>query len=449
MTYINGKWRQALHLEPPHGWLNDPNGLCFFGGNYHVYFQYSPDNADGSGRKCWGHYRSPDMLKWEFTGTVLFPDTTEDKDGVYSGCAVVCDDILHIFYTGNVKEDGDHDYIRSGRGANVIHVTTADGVAMSKKQILLRNCDYPNFCSCHVRDPKVWNKDGKWHMVLGARTLDDKGCVLFYTSDDLENWHYSGSDSINNFGYMWECPDLFELSGHKYLSVSPQGLEHGETVNQNVYQSGYFNYDNGLTGFTEWDMGFDFYAPQTFEAPDGRRIIIGWMGIGDIPYTNPTVPFGYQHCLTLPREITADKDGVLLQKPIRELSALRKEKQDLKDGDKVKISLPFELSAHTLKSFSVTIDNSLTLDWNEKIFEMKFTDEKFGGGRTVRKAILPECSDIKIIADKSSVEINLNGGRTVLSSRIYPENEDISVSVRNIDAEIFTLKEMEVTFLGE
>lgn len=449
MAYLNGKWRQALHLEPPCGWLNDPNGLCFFGGYYHVYFQYSPDSADGSGKKCWGHYRSPDMLKWEFTGTVLFPDTAEDKDGVYSGCAVVCDDILHIFYTGNVKEDGDHDYIRSGRGANVIHVTTKDGINMSPKEILLRNSDYPDFCSCHVRDPKVWNKDGKWHMVLGARTLDDKGCVLFYTSDDLVNWEYSKCDSIPDFGYMWECPDLFELNGHKYLSVSPQGLEHGETKYQNVYQSGYFRYDKGLKSFIEWDMGFDFYAPQTFEAPDGRRIIIGWMGIGDIPYSNPTFPLGYQHCLTLPREITADKDGTLLQNPVRELLALRQEKQTLKNGETIKTVLPIELTADVQDSFSVTLGNALCLNWDGSIFEMRFTDESFGGGRTVRKAVLSRCSDIRIIADKSSVEIYLDGGRTFLSSRMYPDTDEISVSAQGIDAEIFTLKGMEVTCLEE
>ena len=80
MSFVNGKWRQQLHLEPPEGWLNDPNGLSFFGGYYHVYFQYAPDNADGSGKKCWGHYRSRDMISWEFTGTVLFPDTPDDKD---------------------------------------------------------------------------------------------------------------------------------------------------------------------------------------------------------------------------------------------------------------------------------------------------------------------------------------------------------------------------------
>lgn len=449
MTYINGKWRQGLHLEPPQGWLNDPNGLCFFGGYYHVYFQYAPDNADGSGKKCWGHYRSPDMLKWEFTGTMLFPDTPDDKDGVYSGYAAVSGDVLHLFYTGNVKEEGDHDYITSGRGANVICVSTKDGVHMSRKEVLLRNSDYPDFCSCHVRDPKVWFENGSWHMVLGARSLDNKGCVLFYTSDDLTNWQYLGTDSVPDFGYMWECPDVFSIDGHKYLSISPQGLKHNDTKYQNVYQSGYFHYDNDLENFSEWDMGFDFYAPQTFEAPDGRRIIIGWMGIGDIPYNNPTVSLGYQHCLTIPHEISADGNGTLLQNPIRELCSLRKDSFSINDGENLTTTLPFELTAKVSGIFRISLDSFMIMSWNGNVFELRFTNEKHGGGRTVRKTLLDKCSDIRIIADKSSVEIYLDGGRIVLSSRMYPDNDRISISVNGFDAQLYELKEMEADYLGE
>ena len=436
MTYIDGKWRQFLHLEPPHGWMNDPNGLCFFNGFYHVYFQYSPADAKGGGMKCWGHYRSPDLIKWEFTGTVLFPDTAEDKDGVFSGCGVVWNDVLYLFYTGNVMEEGEHDYTRTGRGANVICVTTTDGDRMSPKKVLLRNSDYPDFCSCHVRDPKVWRENGKWHMVLGARTLEDKGCVLFYTSLDLIKWVYEGSDSIPDFGYMWECPDIFKLNGHKYLSVSPQGLRHGETKFQNVYQSGYFHYDDGIKYFTEWDMGFDFYAPQTFEAPDGRRLLIGWMGIGDIPYSNPTVALGYQHCLTLPREITADEEGNLMQNPVRELQVLRKNVRRVKDKETVTIPLPFDFTADVCGSFCLIFEDALRLNWDGSIFEMRFTDEDLGGKRTVRKTILEKCANIRIIVDKSSLEIYLDGGRKVLSSRFYPNADEIRVSMQGLEAEI-------------
>ena len=446
MAFIDGKWRQGLHLEPPQGWLNDPNGLSFFGGYYHVYFQYSPESAAGSGKKCWGHYQSSNLTNWEFTGTVLFPDIPEDRNGVYSGSAIVHQNTLHIFYTGNVKEPGDHDYIKSGRGANVIHVSTKDGIHMSPKKVLLRNSDYPSFCSCHVRDPKIWVEDGKWKMVLGARSLDDKGCVLFYESADLENWIYAGCDSIEEFGYMWECPDCFWLDGHRYLGASPQGLPHGETENQNVYQSGYFAYDKKAENFREWDMGFDFYAPQTFETEDGRRILIGWMGIGDIPYTNPTAELGYQHCLTLPRELTRDADGRLRQEPIHELNALRKNVTVL---GKKKQELPFELNASTEGPFSICLDKAVKLSYDGEIFSLTFLEEKVGAGRKVRRAKLSECSEIRLIADKSSLEIYLDKGSVVLSSRMYPAGEMVEVEAEGISPIIYPLSDMEVSYLGE
>lgn len=440
MTFIDGKWRQSLHLEPPAGWLNDPNGLCFFAGYYHVYFQYAPDCAEGSGIKCWGHYRSKDLQRWEFTGTVLFPDTPYDKDGVYSGSGIVWEDTLHLFYTGNVKEEGEHDYVTSGRGANVIHVTTKDGVTMSPKEIVLRNSDYPAFCSCHVRDPKVWRENARWYMVLGARTLQDEGCVLFYSSENLEEWTYEGSDRISDFGYMWECPDVFYKDGWRYLSVSPQGLPHGEAKYQNVYQSGYFQYDTKLQDFTEWDMGFDFYAPQTFETPDGRRILIGWMGIGDIPYTNPTTALGYQHCLTIPREITRNKEGKLLQKPIREFENLRGEKENLQAGESRRMPLPFVLEARVEEPFVIEIEEGLRLSWDGIWFQMEFTKEDLGSGRDIRKAKLTSCAKIELIADKSSVEVYLDEGRTVLSSRMYPREESITLTVKGMEADLYPLR---------
>ncbi len=437
----NGKWRQKLHLEPPTGWMNDPNGLCRFNGRYHVYFQYSPDSAEGAGDRGWGHYQSTDMLNWEFTGYVIRPDTPSDISGAYSGSAIVWDNTLHIFYTGNVLEEGAHDYIRTGRGANVITLTSRNGTDFSEKQVLLRNCDYPSFCSCHVRDPKVWRENGEFKMVLGARTLEDEGCVLYYRSQDMQHWEYAGCDTVPHFGYMWECPDHFSVDGHRYLSLSPQGLPTEALRYQNVHQSGYFKADEGLQDFEEWDYGFDFYAPQSFEAPDGRRIIYGWMGIGDIPYTNPTVALGWQHCLTLPREVTRAADGSLLQAPIRELSTLRGEKTLLPNGAKTTSALPCDICADTAGSFSVTIAGAAKLcyDAAEGIFTLRFEDSTIGGGRTVRSTKLQHCSDIRIIADMSSLEIYLNGGSRVLSSRFYPDAEKTMIEINGAAAEIFPL----------
>ena len=117
---MKNDFRQKLHLEVSKGWLNDPNGLSFFKGKYHVFFQFSPYSAYGKGDKCWGHWESPDLINWTFKGTVLRPDSPADRSGVYSGCGLVSGDTLHLFYTGNVKKEGNFDYITSGREANVI-----------------------------------------------------------------------------------------------------------------------------------------------------------------------------------------------------------------------------------------------------------------------------------------------------------------------------------------
>ncbi|MBR5088787.1 MAG: glycoside hydrolase family 32 protein [Ruminiclostridium sp.] len=441
---MKNNYRQKLHIEPEKGWLNDPNGLCFFNGEYHVYFQYAPDSAEGRGGKCWGHMKSPDLLHWTFTGAVLLPDTPDDRSGVYSGCGLVKDDTLYLFYTGNVKEEGDHDYITSGRGANVILVTTKDGHNMSAKKTLLRNSDYPDYCSCHVRDPKVWEEDGKYHMVLGARTLAAKGCVLYYVSEDLENWHYDKTVFGSDGSYMWECPDAFRLGGHRYLSVSPQGVPPEEYMYRNVYSSGYFTIDGGdPENYREWDCGFDFYAPQTFDAPDGRKILIGWEGIGDIPYFNPTTALGWQHCLTLPRELTARDDGVILQQPVRELMKLSRGEKALTSG--MTAELPFLLEGKTAGDFTVELGGVFRLKYADGVARLTFISDSAGCGRTERPAKLPACKDIRIFADTSSAEIYLNGGETVMSTRMYPGDTVVTLAADGIDGIIYELDGIEVT----
>ena len=439
---ISEKYRQKFHLEPPEGWLNDPNGLCFFNDEYQVYFQYSPERADGHSDRGWGHFHGKNLFDMTFDKAVLMPDIPEDSHGAYSGSAVVKDNILHIFYTGNVKLSGDYDYVTAGREANVIHVTSENAVNMSEKKIVLRNRDYPAFCSCHVRDPKVWLDGDVWKMVLGARTLDDKGCVLFYESHDLENWEYKTVVIKENYGYMWECPDYFELEGRGFLSVCPQGLETFDTKFQNLYQSGYFTAEkNNLGEFTEWDMGFDFYAPQTFVDHQGRRILIGWFGMDTPEYGNATTELGWQHCLTLPREIRLEKDGKLTQNPLKEFENLRKTYRKIHESERIKVNLPFELEGKISENFSMNFDKKLVFsyDENSRIFEMKFNDKHYGYGRTVRKAPLENPENIRMIVDMSSIEIYLNNGETVLSTRFYPDEESIFLEMSGFEGNLYQL----------
>lgn len=169
--------RQRFHLQPPVGWLNDPNGLCVYGGQYHAFFQYGPFDVNG-GVKHWGHAVSTDLLHWEQLPVMLYPDEPFDCHGAYSGSALVEDGTMYLYYTGNVKHPGNFDYIKEGRGHNVCLAVSKDGVTLDSKQCLLTNRDYPAGLTCHVRDPKVFAYEGRYYMVLGARTLEDKGEVL-------------------------------------------------------------------------------------------------------------------------------------------------------------------------------------------------------------------------------------------------------------------------------
>ena len=442
----NAKWRQRFHIEPPDGWLNDPNGLSFYKGEYHVYFQYSPIAPDGHTPRGWGHYHGSDLMHMTYDRAVMMPDIPEDSHGVYSGSAIENDGVLHIFYTGNVKMIGDYDYVKAGRGANVIHVTTTDGSKMSEKQVLLRNSDYPDFCSCHVRDPKVWKEGDAWKMVLGARTLDDEGCVLVYESDDLITWKYTGKVYKEGYGYMWECPDYFEIDGKGFLSTCPQGMPHYETKWQNLNESGYFPVqgkleDSVLGDFTEWDMGFDFYAPQTFLDPQGRRILIGWLGMDNKAYGNATTDLGWQHCLTIPRVVTIAPNGKLRQQPIAEFDELKSNARRQSSGQTAEYPLPFELDGEPADSFSITLDGKLELDFDKekKLFTMKFTDEKYGCGRTVRNAEIDNVRNIRVIADMSSIEVYINDGETVMTTRIYPDNDSVKLKVNGFEAQVWDI----------
>ena len=443
-------WRQALHLEPPAGWMNDPNGLCWFGGLYHVFFQYCPGAADGSGLTQWGHYQSPDLLHWTFTGATLRPDTPQDQSGVYSGCGVPCGDVLRLYYTGNVKHPGTHDYLHTGRESNTMLAQTPDGIHIGPKRVLMTSADYPADCSLHVRDPKVWREGLIWKMVLGARSLGDAGRLLVYHSGDGLAWQLARVlEPCPAWGYMWECPDCFALNGRTWVSVSPQGLPHGQTENQNVYQSGYFAMEGGLERgtpgpFTEWDKGFDFYAPQTFAAPDGRRLLIGWMGMPDADYHNPTAALGWQHCLTVSREISAGDNGRLRQRPARELDRLRQgAAAAVEAGREVEVPLPCRLRGVAAGDFTLTLAGGLTLERRGELVCLCFRDDALGGGRKTRRAVLPGGPlQLDILADRSSLEIYLNGGGTVLSTRFYPRDAQIPLTAAGLSLTVQPLAAM-------
>ena len=451
-TVKNCPFCTKFHIMPPVGWLNDPNGLCQFRGIYHAYFQYSPLNVNGGGG-YWGHCTSTDMLHWEYKEPVLTTDIPEDRSGVYSGSALIEDDRMYLFYTGNVKMPGDYDYIDNGRISTQILVESDDGQRMSEKVKLLGMEDYPEDITQHVRDPKVWKEGGKYYMVLGARARSrdengkrrDKGGVLIYESEDKRNWKlYRELVPEKAFGYMWECPDIFSLKDKRVISYCPQGLETQNEKFQNIYQSGYSfltqDADPEKT-FREWDMGFDFYAPQSFEADDGRRIMIGWAGMPDTADThrNLSVDNGWQHCLSIPCELEY-RDGKIFRMPVREIYGLEWKEVSAENGKLQWNGKTMKLDVSGIGGEKTVIrlgnrENGMRITTEGNKAELSFFNEngfpsRCGGGRGKRSGRTEgRIEDILVLIDSSIVEIFLNGGETVFTTRIYLEKNEREIDM--------------------
>lgn len=432
--------RLKFHLMPKTGWLNDPNGLCQFDGTYHIYYQYTPFETTGE-LKLWGHYTTKDFIHYEDYDAVLFPDQDMDAHGVYSGSAYVENGNIYYFYTGNVKyfDRDDYDYINSGRGSNTILFTSQDGHHFTQKELLMTTEDYPKNMSNHVRDPKVLKRGDNYYMVLGARDKDGKGMVLLYQSKDPKNWKYLNTITTKEpFGYMWECPDLFEIDGQLILTSCPQGVKKQGITYENVHQSTAMklHYDfktneYNIEDIKLMDRGFDFYAQQTFEDENGRRIMIGWMGIPDAEYTNPTVEDGWQHALTIPRQLSM-RNGQLVQEPLEELKQLRTEDKSVCSfyyGQEIVLqNVVYEAEVHynSCNTMEMTLREGITLSYQNEILTLDLGE--YGAGRMTRKVHVESLEYLQIFADTTSLEIFVNHGEEVFTTRIYNLNGRITIS---------------------
>lgn len=463
--------RLHYHLMPETGWLNDPNGLCQFHGTYHIYYQFTPFEPTGE-LKLWGHYTTKDFIHFQNEEPVLFPDANFDAHGVYSGSAFIEDDEIHYFYTGNVKyfDRDDYDYIMAGRGSNVVHVTSKDGYQMSEKELQMTTDDYPSDMSNHVRDPKILKREDGYYMVLGGRDKDSRGLVLLYHSNDLKSWKFVNKITTKKpFGYMWECPDLFELDGQMILISCPQGVKTQGINYENVHQCTAMRLDYDFENHTyeiaegediqQVDRGFDFYAPQTFEDENGRRIMIGWMGIPEAEYSNPTVEHGWQHALTIPRELHV-REGRLYQQPIAEMENLRDSSQSyefcvsgyeevfwkspLNKHGMDRLCFEMNVNFEKCENMFLTLRCGVSLYYKDGVLVLNLGE--CGSERTTRSVAVSELDNLRIYSDTSSLEIFVNDGAEVFTTRVYGHEPEMAIR-GNCEgtAVIYGLNAMEVS----
>lgn len=412
----------GYHIAPPVGLLNDPNGWIQWGCKFHLFYQWMPFST-GHGAKYWAHVTSDNLVDWQFEAPALVPGDWFDQDGCYSGSAISMDGQLYVFYTGNVKD------AKGERRSYQCAAVSMDGISFNKEGVRV---NVPSLFTQHFRDPKLWKENGKWYMVVGAQTKDLQGAVAWFESEDLDHWEYRNT-LIEGLGYMCECPDFFTINGQDILLISPQGLEPQGRDYNNQYQSGYIigtlDYESGEFsggGFTEIDRGFEFYAPQTMIDNQGRRILIGWMGMpGDEKY-HPTQKHGWMHQLTLPRELIFEK-GFLQQKPLAELTHLRKGegKKQYVDGD-LEFSGPFtaELYINSLgNNLAVSIFQYAKLTYSAAERALTLERPKLNGKGTESRSveISEKLDNIRIFLDYSSIEIFANEGKAVFSSRMFAD----------------------------
>ncbi|MEJ6115180.1 sucrose-6-phosphate hydrolase [Aeromonas salmonicida] len=415
--------RPRWHLAAPVGLLNDPNGFIEHGGRYHLFYQWNPLGCTHS-NKGWGHVSSTDLLHWQHEPIALLPTEAYESHGCYSGSAVSDEQgRLTLIYTGNVKyPDGSRTAFQC--------LARADGESGFDK--LGPVLDLPEGYSGHVRDPKVWHDGQQWLMVLGARTLDDKGEVLIYRGESLQSWQLrgpiagSGRGGLGEFGYMWECPDLFPLADRHVLISCPQGIAPQGEDYRNLYQCGWLagQFDGEHfehEAFHELDRGFEFYAPQTTLDSQGRRLLFGWLGLPEEnEMSQPTIPYGWIHQMSCPRELFWQHEW-LCQRPVAELAAL---KGELTRFEGVVSEFPGMTIDSAWLDLTLTGAGSL---WLGTVAELVWQKGRIGlrrqnwqSGEWEERSTPWLGGPLTLLCDRSSLECFVDDGRQTLSARYFP-----------------------------
>lgn len=447
---VHKRWYPKYHIAAPAGWINDPNGLSYFNGEYHLFYQHYPYETDW-GPMHWGHVKSKDLAHWTHLPVALAPDQKYDigyTGGCFSGSAIEKDGKLYLIYTSHYEtKDGQRNETQS-------LAVSSDGVNFekSKKNPIIKVPKGNDFSPVDFRDPKVWEHDGKYYLIVGTKITDNPslGEIMFFESSDLEKWNYKGiaAKSKNaDEGFMWECPNFAEVDGKEVLILSPMLNDNGKEAHKVVYTIGNMDYNAGKFSHGNFDLldyGFDFYAPQVMQAPDGRCIMVGWMDSWDIPIVEKTAGDGWACQMTIPRELKF-KDGKIISVPVKELESLRKnaktysnlnlDKETKLDGVSGAVGeMVLNVDTKASKNFKIKLRSSATeetvLSYNNATGTFSVNRDKSGqgaGGVSEVKIKPADNLKVQIFLDKSSVEIFLNDGEAVLSNRIYPQETSADI----------------------
>lgn len=449
------QWHNKFHLEMPKGLVNDPNGLCYHQGKYQIFFQWNPFGCEHK-HKHWTYTQTTNFINYTKPQIALAPVDKFDKDGCYSGSARSKNNKLEIIYTANLKDEQNIRYPRQ------VLVKQDDDGKFIKEKIIIDTV--PKGYTTHFRDPYIFTKNNRSFIILGAQCENLTGCALIYEEID-ENWIFRGElkTQLTDFGYMWECPNLFTIDDKDILVFCPQGLKAQKYQYQNLYQAGYligqFNPDTlefTHGEFHEFDMGFDFYAPQVL-VHENRHILIGWVGIPDKLQDYPTINDGWVHSLTLPRELILKNDK-LYQRPISELNELNQntitkintDKISLSANKKLEISIPLkDISSWQGKLKFNDEYILLTYDKNTSVFTIDRNQLKLGG-KGIRQFLVKAQDELNlsVYIDSSIIELYLQDGEYYATFCYYPtENTPDIYLIQNTDNKTTLTNLNSITYL--
>lgn len=312
-----------FHFATKKGWINDPNGLVYFKGYYHIFYQHAPNfEKPWQDNMHWGHARTKDFLEYEELPVALFPDMPYDKDGCWSGTAIVKDETLYLFYASI------HDGIQS-----VSVAYSDDGINFTKYKNNPVIEGYPSDGCPDFRDPAVCFYDGKFYCVMASGNREKKTAnLLLYKSTDLFRWDYVGIMCEWENSKFAECPSFMKTQDTFLLTASVCK----EDSHRFSVMYGSFDGKNFVPEFTgEVDKGPDQYAGQVFLDNKGRTILISWLpGWSYAGFRKKDIG-----CMSVPREIKLN-NGKILGFPIEEVRHLIKSEDSAlirtKDGFRIK-----------------------------------------------------------------------------------------------------------------
>lgn len=460
------QYRPQVHFTPKQHWINDPNGMVFYKGVYHLFFQYHPYSSVW-GPMHWGHATSADMIYWKEQPIAIYPDSIGT---IFSGSAVVDKNNTSGFGKNGqvplVAIFTQHDTIGEQAGRNnfqnqSIAYSLDDGKTWIKYAAnpVIKNPGLKDF-----RDPKVmwYQPQKKWIMALSA-----KDSIEFYSSPDLKNWVKESAfgEGRGAHGGGWECPDLFQLDDNGkqrwvlIVNLNP-GAPNGGSGTQ--YFVGDFDGKTFTSNQknTQWlDYGPDNYAGITWSNTGKRKIFIGWMS--NWSYANQVPTETWRNAMTLPRELKikhVGKDIFVSSQPITELASITLKPANTQNilvnknlniaGKATNLTLPcrINLTLEKIKDFSLVVSNnigdSLIIGYDTSQ-QQYFIDRTKSGKKDFQKDfadrhVAPRLTNnpamkISLIIDVSSIELFADDGLTVMTAIFFPNKPYNQIDLQNKD----------------